>query len=156
MSGTKVHIFYEPQSRKLKKNKLFVSSLMSRKRKNRGYSLERVAYGYVETEGVAEAGHIVVAAAAGGIGSMNTYADVEAQDKKVEVVAEAEACAEGYVVEELAGIDSGAWSVVVRLHEPYVAGVNEKGSFERANEWEAIFNVGFQLEVAYLVHVAPS
>ena len=113
--------------------------------------LEGVADGDVEAEGILEAGDVVVARTACVIGRMDADANVETQDKEVEIVAEAEASAEGYVVSEVLGVDGSTRAVFVGLHEPYVACVEEDGTVEVADERETVLDVGFKFHVAGLV-----
>ena len=54
---------------------------------------ERVANGEVESESVPELRDVVVAGLACVVRSVDTYAEVEAKNEELKVVAEAEACA---------------------------------------------------------------
>ena len=87
---------------------------------------------------------------------MQAYANIKAEDEKIKIVAEAEARSEGDIVEEFAGIDGGARAVLIGLHQPYVPGIEEDGTFEGSYEREAVLDVSFQLEISYLIHVTPT
>ena len=116
------------------------------------FPLERIADGKVETYAVLEAGDVVPAATAGGVGRVQADAHVETDDDKVEVVAQARARADGQFAEVL-GVELAAGAVGVVAREPHVAGIEEHGAVETAEEPRAQFEVGFEFHVARLVHI---
>lgn len=71
-----------------------------------------------------------------------------------DVVAQSEACSQRDVVQEAFPFEFGSGTFGVFLQQPDVSGVEEDGSVEPPHDAEAVFDVGFQFEVARLVEVA--
>ena len=84
---------------------------------------------------------------------MDADAEVEAQDEEVQVIAYAYAGAEGDGLAEVGHVDFAAGLLLIVTDEPDVAGVNEGGAVQVGDDGEAVFDVGFELEVAGLVDV---
>ena len=103
----------------------------------------------------AEAIDIEVSGTAGFVGQVKADAPVETDDEEVEVVADADAGADGELAEEIlqterAGGVVGLVGVVVG-RRPYVAGIEEEGAVEVAEELAAVFEVADEL-VAAVAH----
>ena len=107
----------------------------------------------METEGVPELAHVVVAGVPRVVGGMDADADIEADDEEGEVVAQTEASAESYFTAEVVEVDATSGATGVFLQEPDVTGIDEHGSVELADEGEAVFEVGLEAEVTHLVEV---
>ena len=117
--------------------------------------LERIPDGQVESETVLETGNVVVALLVRvRIGGVQADAEVGADDQVTDVVAQSEACSQRDVVQEAFPFEFGSGTFGVFLQQPDVSGVEEDGSVEPPHDAEAVFDVGFQFEVARLVEVA--
>ena len=86
----------------------------------------------MDAEGVAEGGGVEVVflstyVGAGVVGEMEGVADVDAENEHVHVVMEADAGSDGYIVENVFELESTAGAGGVGMHQPDVAGVDEKG-----------------------------
>ena len=136
-------------------NKCVKGLFFYQKNEERGTALERIAYGEVEAKGIPEAAHIVVAALAGIVGRMDTDSYIESEDEEVKVVAQAGACAEGDILEELAGVDGSTRTGRIGLHEPGITCIEEDGPFEVAHDGETVFSVEFELDVTDLIDITP-
>ena len=95
--------------------------------------------------------HGVVLPAAGVARIDGLHAAVEAQDKIVEVEAQAQSVGHGYLLVEAVEAELSAGLVGVVARVPHVAGVDESRPVELPEEVRAIFHAHVQLEVARLV-----
>ena len=117
-------------------------------------SLEGVADGQVESQGVAERGHVVVASAAGVPRGVDADAEVGADHEHADVEAQTGSGAEGKVAQERAGAQCAAGTLRIRLEQPHIAGIEEYGAVERAEDREAVLGVELDLKRTGLVEVA--
>ena len=106
----------------------------------------------MEGEPVLEFFDIIEATLACIVGCVQGDAHVEAYDDEVEVVAQACACAEGDAAERF-GREAAAGTVGIVAQQPHVAGIEEDGTVEVAEEACSEFGIGLELHVARLVHV---
>ena len=104
-------------------------------------------------EGLAETGHIVVATLACIVRCMYAYAEVEADDEEVQVVADAYACTECYLLSEVLEAELTAGLVVATAQQPHIACVYEGCSLQFPDDGEAILQVYLKFEIAHLVDV---
>ena len=74
---------------------------------------ERITYGEVESESVPELRDVVVARLACVVRGVDAYAEVEAKNEELEVVAQSETCTERQLVEEVAKFKLSAWMGVI-------------------------------------------
>ena len=103
---------------------------------------ERVAYGEVESESVPVCRDVVVTGLACVVRGVDAYTEVEAKNEELKVVAEAEACTERQLVEEVAEFELAAWMGVIGTEQPNIACVEEEGATELAYTGEAPLDVG--------------
>ena len=108
----------------------------------------------MEGKRAAEGFHIVIASFAGIVGSMNTDAEVAAQDEHADVEAQAYAGTEGKILEKCRGLESAARSLRVFFQKPHVAGVDKDRSVKRTGNREAVFDIGLELECTCLVEIS--
>ena len=103
-------------------------------------------------QSVLEAGNIVPSRAAGFVRSVKGYPDIEAENQKTEIVAQAQTCSHSDVFKSL-GCERGSGTQGILAYEPDIAGIEERGSVEITEEADAEFGVGFELDVAGLVDI---
>ena len=95
----------------------------------------------------AEAIDIEVSGTAGFVGQVKADAPVETDDEEVEVVADADAGADGELAEEILqtevagreGLFHVRVVIMVAGRRPHVAGIEEEGAVEVAEELAAVF-----------------
>jgi len=114
---------------------------------------EGIADGEVVAEGLAKTGHVVVAPLAGIVGGMDANAEVEADDKEVQVVAYAYACSERYLLAKVLEGELAARLVLGLPKQPDITRIEEGSTLQMADNREAVLEVGLQLQVAHLVNV---
>ena len=108
----------------------------------------------MEGKGILEFGHVVVAALAGFVRGMDTYAEVAAHHEHADVEAQTHAGAEGYVLEKCGGFQLAAGTFGVVFEQPHVAGIEEHCAMYRPEDREAVFKVHLEFECSGLVEVA--
>ena len=84
---------------------------------------------------------------------MNANTQIEADDEEVEVVANANTCAEGNLLAEVFEGELTARLVLTVAQKPHIACIEEGSTIQLADDGEAILHVCFQLEIAHLVDV---
>ena len=105
----------------------------------------------MEGKSVAEFGNVVIAALAGFVGGMQCYAHIETDDQEVHVVAQSGAGTQCQLLGQAAQVEFGVGARFVLAQQPYVAGIQENGTVQVADDAEAVFQIGLQSDVAYLV-----
>ena len=114
---------------------------------------ERISYGEVDARAFPKLRDVVVAAFASVVRGVDSYTPVQAEDEKLQVVANTEACAQGNVFEKLRTGNLTARMTIVATHQPHITGIDEKGAIEIAHPAESVFGIEFQLEVTSLIKV---
>ena len=107
----------------------------------------------MEGKAVLELADVVVASAPIVSRVVECNAEIETEDKEVKVIAQTYAGAEGNVVGKMLQFERTPGTMLIFVHEPHVAGINKKGTAETAENGEAKLDVGFELDVAGLVHI---
>jgi len=153
---SRVHVY--PLAERIKKR----SASSDRNRiSERRQGLEGIADGEVEGLVAAEAVDVEVAGTAGVVGQVEADAPVETDDEEVEVVAEPDAgtqceLAEEVLQPEVAGREGLLHIRVVVMvagRRPDVAGIEEDGSLEVAEELGTVLEVGDELDRAVAEYV---
>ena len=115
---------------------------------------ERVSYGEVERERVAERFHVVVSSSSGVVGEVYSYAEVAAHDEHSYVESESGSCAGGEILEECGAAEFSSRTHGIVAEQPDVARVEEYCSVERSVDGEAVFDVELEFECSGLVKIS--
>ena len=81
------------------------------------------------------------------------HSQVEAEDKITEIETESHAGSQGHLFVKPGQMKLGTWAVILFVDGPHVAGIEEEGPFEKADQMEPVFQVGLQFDVARLVGI---
>ena len=105
-------------------------------------ALEGIADGELVTQGFAKTGHVVVTGFARIIGCMNAYSQVETDNKEIQIVSKAYACAQSYGLAKFGYIYLSARLFIVLAYKPNVSGIYKGGAVQVGNNGETVFYVG--------------
>ena len=108
----------------------------------------------MESEGLAERGHIEVTPLAGVVRGMEGISEVASDYHHSEVETESYTSTEGYVVEKCRAFQCAAGAVRIVFEQPDVAGIKEQRAVKRADYGEAQLGVEFEFECTCLVEVS--
>ena len=100
-----------------------------------------------------ELGNVVVSLLAGVIRIVQRHAPVQAEDKKVQIVAQPDARAQGNLLREVLQLQLSAGTVLVGTHQPHVARIEEDGTMQVAQDAETVLHVCLHTDVAHMVDV---
>lgn len=117
---------------------------------------EGIAYGQMEGDCIFEAAKVEIGGLACIVGGMDSDTQVETKDEVFEIVAKAETCAYGQILEEAAGGELAAGMGVIAVHEPDIAGIDEEGTLQFVDDGESVLGIEFQFHVARLVEIGAS
>ena len=121
---------------------------------------ERIADGNMEGLTILETSHIKEAALASLVGHMKGDTPVDTDNQEVEIVAQADTCADGELLEEILHLklctlvecSIGVIALII-LEVPHVTYVEEHSAVEVAEEFLTILQVGYELEVTILYQI---
>lgn len=107
----------------------------------------------MQTLRILETVHIIESAL---VGHMYTDTPVETQHKELQVVANAYACAQRHVLQQILHLQLRPFTIAVVAHCPYVAGIYKECSIQIAEQTRTILHIGLKLYIARLVHIRQS
>ena len=118
-----------------------------------GEGSERIADREMERKGILE-GDVEIMGRTVVVGHVEPVAEVSANHHHPYIHAQADARAEGYVLQEGLPLELSSRAQGIVLQKPDVAGVEEDGPMQHADDGEAVFRVELKLKRTGLVEVA--